>query len=109
VDGVGKTRLALQVAGEMPGQFGDGIFFVPLDSIVSPELIADAIAKILGIKINPRLDPLEQFLAELSSKNILLILDSFEHNLEQTLFLTQLIDRIPSVKIIVTSRGRFRE
>ena len=106
VDGVGKTRLALQVAGEMPGQFGDGIFFVPLDSIVSPELIADAIAKILGIKINPRLDPLEQFLAELSSKNILLILDSFEHNLEQTLFLTQLIDRIPSVKIIVTSRGR---
>jgi len=106
VDGVGKTRLALQVAGEMLGQFGNGVFFVPLDSIVSSELITDAIAKILGIKVNPRLDPLEQFLEELSSKNILLILDSFEHNLEQVLFLAQLVDRVPSVKIIITSRGR---
>ena len=104
--GVGKTRLALQVAGEMLGEFGDGVFFVPLDSIVSPESITDAIANKLGIKINPRLDLLEQFLTELSSKNILLIVDGFEHNLNQTLFFTQLIDRIPSVKIIITSRER---
>ncbi len=100
--GVGKTRLALQVAGEMLGQFGDGVFFVPLDS----KSIADAITNKLSIKINPQLDALQQFLAELSSKNILLILDGFEYNLDQTLFLTQLIDRIPSVKIIITSRER---
>jgi predicted ATPase len=105
-DGVGKTSLALQVAGEMPGQFGDGVFFVPLDFIVSSESIADAIAKKLSIKINPRLDLLEQFLAELSSKNILLILDDLESSLGPPLFLTQLTDRIPSVKIIVTSRER---
>jgi len=102
--GVGKTRLALQVANEMQGQFGDGVFFVSLDSIVSPELITDAIANKLGIKINPRLDPLEQFLDALSFKNILLILDGFEYSLDQTLLLTQLIERIPSVKIIITSR-----
>ena len=66
--------------------------------------IADAIAKKLGIKINPRLDPLEQFLAELSSKNILLILDGLENSLDSPLFLTQLIDRIPSLRIIITSR-----
>ena len=55
-DGVGKTRLALQVAAEMQGQFGDGVFFVPLVSIDSPEAMVDEIAKILGIKINPRFD-----------------------------------------------------
>ena len=106
--GAGKTRLALQVADEMLGQFEGGVFFVPLDSIISPESIADAIAKKLGIKINPRLDALEQFITELSLKNILLILDSFENSLDQIRFLTQLIDHIPSVKIIVTSRKRLR-
>lgn len=108
VDGVGKTRLAFQVAREISGQFGDGIFVVSLDSIISPESITDAIAKILGLKINPLLDPLEQFFAELSSKNILLVLDGFEHNPEQTLFLTQLVEHIPSMKIIIISRERLR-
>ena len=102
--GVGKTRLALQVAGELRGQFDDGVFFVPLDSIVPPELIADAIAKKLGIKINPLFDPLDQFLAELSSKNILLILDGLEDDFDPPLFLSQLIERIPSLRIIITSR-----
>lgn len=105
-DGVGKTRLALQVAGELQGQFEGGVFFVPLDSIVSPESIVDAIAKILGIKINPRFDPHEQFITELSSKNILLILDGFERSLDQPPFLTKLINRIPSVRVIITSRKR---
>jgi len=104
VDGVGKTSLALQVAGEMQEQFGDDIFFVPLDFIVAPETIADAIAKKLGIKLNPQLDLLEQFRAELSSKNILLILDGFEKNPAHFLFLSQLNELIPSVKVIVTVR-----
>jgi len=102
--GVGKTRLALQVAGEVREQFWDGVFFVPLDSLVAPESIADAISKKLGIKINPRLEPLEQFLEELSSKNILLILDGLDKSPDSPLFLTQLIDRIPSLRIIITSR-----
>ncbi len=106
VDGVGKTSLALQVAGEMPENFRDGVFFVPLDCIVSPESIADAIAKKLDIKIDPRLDPLEQFLTELSSKKILLILDGFENGPGQSLFIKQLVGRTTSVKIIITSRQR---
>jgi len=106
-DGVGKTSLALQVARELTGQFGDGIFFVTLDFIASSESISDAIAKNLGIKINPRLDLLEQFLAELSlKKNILLILDGLESSFDPPLFLTQLIDHIPSLKIIITARER---
>jgi AAA+ ATPase superfamily predicted ATPase len=46
--GVGKTRLALQMAGEVLGQFSDGVFFVPLDSIVSSEFIVDSIVTTLG-------------------------------------------------------------
>jgi predicted ATPase len=102
--GVGKTRLALHVAGDLRGQFEDGVFFVPLDSIIAPESIVDAIAKKLGVKINPQLDALEQFLAELSSKNILLILDGLEDGFDPPFFLTQLIERIPSLRIIITSR-----
>lgn len=102
--GVGKTRLALQAAGEIRGQFEDGVFFVPLDSIVPPESIADAIAKKLGIKIKPQFEPLEQFLAKLSSKSILLVLDGLEDDFAPPPFLSQLIDRIPSLRIIITSR-----
>ena len=94
-DGAGKTSLALQVADEMTGQFWDGVFFVPLDFIILPELVSDAIAKNLGIKINSRLDLLEQFSTQLSSKNILLILDNLENSLGLPVFFTQLIDRIP--------------
>lgn len=103
VDGVGKTTLALQAAVEMPGQFKDGIFFAPLDTIISPQSVSDIIAKILGIKINQQFAPLEQFSAELSSKNILLILDGFENSPDQLLFLMQLIDCAPSLKIIITA------
>ena len=102
--GVGKTRLALQVGGELREQFEDGVFFVPLDSIVPPELIVDIIAKKLGIKINPLFDALEQFLVELSSKNILLILDGLEDGFDPPLFLSQLIEHIPSLRVIITSR-----
>ena len=57
VGGVGKTRLAIHLAGESRKQFGDGVFFVPFDSIVSSEFIVDAVAMFVGIKLNPRLDP----------------------------------------------------
>jgi len=107
-DGVGKTRLALQVAAEMQGQFGDGVFFVPLVSIDSPEAMVDEIAKILGIKINPRFDSFDQFVTELSSKKILLILDGFERSLDQSPFFKKFVNRIPSVRIIITSRKRLR-
>jgi tetratricopeptide (TPR) repeat protein len=102
--GVGKTCLAIQVADELLEQFSDGVFFVPLDSIVSSEFIVDSIAITLGIKINPRLNLLDQFLTELSSKNLLLILDGFQNVLDKTLLLAQIIDRAPSVKILVTTR-----
>ena len=102
--GVGKTRLALQVGGELREQFEDGVFFVPLNSIVPPESIVDIIAKKLGIKINPLFDALEQFLVELSSKNILLILDGLEDGFDPPLFLSQLIEHIPSLRVIITSR-----
>jgi tetratricopeptide (TPR) repeat protein len=102
--GVGKTRLALQVAGEMLGQFSDGVFFVPLDNVASSENIVDSIAPILGIKLNPRHDPREQFLTELLLKNILLILDGFQNILDRTSLLAQTIDRAPLVRLLVTTR-----
>jgi non-specific serine/threonine protein kinase len=107
-DGVGKTSLALKVAGEVRQQFGDGVYLVPLDTIVSLESIIGVIARKLGIKINPRFGLLEQFFQELSPKKILLILDDFESGPDQNRFLKQLFDLTSDVKVVITSREYLR-
>jgi tetratricopeptide (TPR) repeat protein len=102
--GVGKTRLALHAANQMRTEFPDGVFLIPLDSIISPEFVVEEIAMILGIRINPRLDPLEQFLSDLSTKTALLVFDNFENMLDETRFLKIILERAPSVKILVAAR-----
>jgi diguanylate cyclase (GGDEF)-like protein len=104
--GVGKTRLALQVAGEILDQYKDGIFFVPLDSISSPAFIIDAISQAMKFGLDPERDTPEQFFAYLSSKHILLILDNFETVLDKANLLQQISERAPAVRILVTSRER---
>jgi tetratricopeptide (TPR) repeat protein len=106
IGGVGKTRLAIQVGGELRKQFDDGIFLVPFDAIASSELIADTVAMYLGIRTNPRLDPFEQLVAGLSSKNILLVLDDFEITPENSAFITKILEHAPTLKILVTANER---
>src|SRR5437016_4757823 len=84
--GIGKTRLALQVGGDLldtaqaeASPFDDGIFFVPLDPIRDPSLVPRAIAQILGVheaSDHPLADTLREHLHD---KRLLLILDNFEH------------------------------
>lgn len=102
--GVGKTRLALQVAGELLDQYKDGIFLVLLDSISSPVFTVEAISQAMKFSVDPKREPLEQFLQQLSSKHVLLILDNFETVLDKAGLLEQIIDRAPAVRILITSR-----
>ncbi len=102
--GVGKTRLALQVATNLLDDFADGIFFVSLAPISDYGLVVPTIAQALGIKdrgARPLLDLLKAFLRD---KRLLLLLDNFEQILPAAPHLTDLLTSCPYLSILVTSR-----
>lgn len=108
VGGIGKTRLAIQAAERalQLGSFLNGVYFVPLDSVQAPDLIAPAIAAACGFTFSGRQDPQTQVANFLREKEILLILDNFEHLLAAATWLGQLLKTAPRVKLLVTSRER---
>lgn len=103
VDGVGKTRLAIQVAEELADQFRDGVFLISFDSVVLPDFVLDSLALKLGLHLDPRSDPAEQFLAAISDKNLLLVLDGFENIPQYAPLLSEIKTRAPLARIIVTT------
>jgi len=77
--GIGKTRLALQAAAAVVETFLEGVYFVPLVGVSSAALIVPAMADALGFSFSGAQDPRLQLLNYLRRKEMLLILDSFEH------------------------------
>ena len=106
--GVGKTRLGVQVAGELAGDFADGVRFVSLAPISDAQLVAPAIAQILGLSDAGDQPYLERLAAYLSEKCLLLFLDNFEQVIDAAPVLSELLAQCPALKILVTSRERLR-
>ena len=80
--GVGKTRLALQIAADVGDAFPDGVWFVDLAAITAPDLVAPAIAHVLGVR-DAGSEPLaDRLRAYLRTKHLLLVLDNFEQVVE---------------------------
>jgi predicted ATPase/DNA-binding SARP family transcriptional activator/predicted negative regulator of RcsB-dependent stress response len=104
--GMGKTRLALQAATELIHQYRDGVFFIPLTSLWSFDLILPAIAEALHSNLHSKEDPLTQIINILREKNILLILDNFEHILHGVEVINELISHTSELDILITSRER---
>jgi predicted ATPase len=104
--GIGKTRLALQLASEQlhEANFRDGIYFVPLDALSEPEQIPLALAQSLGIKVKD--DPLAAVKTGIAHKRLLLVLDNFEHLVDGALMVSELLEGCPNLSIVVTSRER---
>jgi predicted ATPase/DNA-binding SARP family transcriptional activator len=104
--GMGKTRLALQAAVQVhrQGLFLHGVFFVPLMGVDSVTLLATAVASAVGLKFAGSLEPSAQLFNFLQDQEILLVLDNFEHLLEESTWLVQLLRQAPGVKLLVTSR-----
>jgi transcriptional regulator with XRE-family HTH domain len=102
--GIGKTRLALEAAHEQQPNFADGVYFVALTPIASPNLVAPAIAGTLKLTSYDPADPIASIVHDLREKALLLLLDNFEHLLEATNLLTDILAAAPQVKILVTSR-----
>jgi predicted ATPase/DNA-binding CsgD family transcriptional regulator len=104
--GIGKTRLALQVATCQQTHFGDGVVLVALASIDSPEFLAASIGAALEIPFFGPEAPLLHIMRYVRDKRLLLIMDNFEHLLEAAGCLTELLQAAPHLKILVTSRER---
>lgn len=104
--GVGKTRLAIQTAFQETVNFEDGVYFVGLASMGSPQLLPAAMASALGISFYGSEEPAVQLIHYLQDKQILLVLDNFEHLLDETGLLLDVLAQAPQVKLLVTSRER---
>jgi predicted ATPase/DNA-binding SARP family transcriptional activator len=108
--GIGKTHLALQAALEVgqAGGFLEGVVFVPLAPVASIDSLVPTIAESLPLSFHGPANPDAQLLSYLAGKEMLLVLDSFEHLLAGADLLSKILARAPEVKLLVTSRERLQ-
>jgi class 3 adenylate cyclase len=101
--GVGKTRVALQAAADLLEDFLEGVWFVDLSAFDDPILVPSAIAGVLGVR-DEGSGLTERLARVLSEKKLLLVLDNFERVVEAAQVVADLVVRVPSIKVLVTSR-----
>jgi len=103
--GVGKTRLAIAVGERQLPNFPDGVWFVRLQPVTSSDWIVPTIAESLHL-VPGSDEPRQMLLSYLSNKEMLLLLDNYEHLLDETglSLLTDVIRAAPYLKLVVTSR-----
>ena len=104
--GMGKTRLALQAALSEVNTFLHGTFFIPLASLPTADYLASTMAEALGLAFKSGQEPLTQLLNFLNGKEMLLILDNFEHLIKGVDVIIAILAQAPNVKLLVTSRER---
>jgi predicted ATPase/transcriptional regulator with XRE-family HTH domain len=106
--GIGKTRLALQVANQTLDDFADGVFLIALAPISDANLVSTTIASTLGVPdVGPQ-TPLQRLQTFLRDKQMLLVLDNFEQILTAAPQIAELLAACPWLKILVTSRSPLR-
>ena len=122
--GMGKTHLALEAATSQLGRFAHGVYLVSLSPLASAEDILPTIAQAVGLLFRQGAEPRQQLLGHLRGRQVLLLLDGFEHLLDDTgcperrgeeaglgsavRLVTELLEAAPGVKIMVTSRSRLQ-
>ena len=106
--GIGKTRLSLQVAEQVLEDFSDGVYFVDLAPLRSGSDVPKAIANTLGILKKKDEAFVETLQRTIAGRNILLVIDNFEHVIEAVTVISELLERTSELKILVTSRESLR-
>ena len=104
--GMGKTRLSLAVAKMQIGLYTDGVFFVPLAPLSTPNDIVTTIAENIAFVFHGENPPAHQLAHFLKDRNMLLVLDNFEHLLDGAGLVSDIIASTANIRIIVTSRER---
>ncbi|HZO31814.1 MAG TPA: tetratricopeptide repeat protein, partial [Chloroflexota bacterium] len=106
--GCGKTRLALELATRLSPTYPDGVFVASLAPLAAPELVLSTIADTIGareVAAEPRFDTITRHIGE---RNIILLLDNFEHLLPASPLIADLLAACPHLTVIVTSRELLR-
>ncbi len=109
--GSGKTRLGLEVMGELVGRFERRVYFVGFGSVSDPAMVPAAIAESMGIRETggrPFIDLLKQYLRECDPMPVLLLLDNLEQILPASSFVVELLEAARTLKVLVTSRAALR-
>jgi predicted ATPase len=107
--GAGKTRLALEAAARRVERYQHGVHFVPLAAVASPDFLAPALAESIQFAVDAvhsGFSAQDQLLDYLSERSTLLVLDNFEHLVEGSGLLSEVIERAPRVELLTTSRER---
>jgi predicted ATPase/Tfp pilus assembly protein PilF len=102
--GIGKTRLALHVADRARYLFLDGIVFVPLSNVKPTEPFHTPIAQALDLHTIKKGDIKAALIEYLRDREVLLILDNFEHLVDQAIGLSEILSEAPGVQLLITSR-----
>jgi len=104
--GIGKSRLAFEVAARAGASFADGVAFVPLQAVGASDLVPSAVASALHLVAPDHAGVARQVLQHLEVRQTLIVLDAFEHVLDARHFVESLLERARGVKLVVTSRER---
>lgn len=104
--GSGKTRLAIETGRQMHADFPDGVVFVDLAPLTDSVLVPGAIAAALGAREQPGRALTEGIAEALVGRQMLLILDNFEHVLPAARVVSELLAAAPGLKVLATSRAR---
>lgn len=107
--GSGKTRLALEVIGDLVGAYLDGVWVVELAPLSEAELVPQAVASALGVRERPGRPLIDDLADHLRDKDLLLVLDNCEHLIEAAARITDvLLSGCPRLKVLATSREALR-
>jgi predicted ATPase len=102
--GIGKTRLALASAEQVAAQFAEGAYFVALAPLTTPSALVQTLGHTLGMDFTQDIDPQAQLLDYLRGRNLLLVLDNWEHLPSGLPILLEILQTAQSVKVLATSR-----
>jgi non-specific serine/threonine protein kinase len=103
--GVGKTRLALEVAARSQAAFPDGVWLIELATLADRTLVTQQLASAMGISEAPDRSLLETLLDGISGRQALIVLDNCEHLIEAAAEISEkVLGRCPNVRLLVTSR-----
>jgi predicted ATPase len=106
--GIGKSRLALELATSLSDHFADGVAFVPLAAVQESAQVAIAIAAALGVQDTGSDPILETLITALQDRTMLIVADNFEQVLDATPAVTLLLAALPKLSMLVTSRTVLR-
>jgi DNA-binding SARP family transcriptional activator/Tfp pilus assembly protein PilF len=108
--GIGKTCLALHVAAGLAqssdAHFSDGVYLASLIATLSGDSLAPILADAVGLSFSGAAEPKQQLLSFLRTKTLLLVLDNFEHLVQEADLLVEILQAAGSVTLLVTSRTR---